>query len=151
MFHKATDVKFNKGTIVEVTFQDGKVKSYDMSKMFDKYPAFEALKDRKLFLSGKLMGAYGIVWNDELDFEVESIYQDGITIKEGYPASNVDVGNALAKARAQSAMSQSELAKNSGIDQSDISKIERGVSNPSVYTLKRLAMAMDMELRITFI
>ena len=151
MFHKATDLKFNKGTVVEVTFQDGKVKSYDMAKLFEKYPKLEALKDRKLFLSGHLIGAYGIVWNEEIDIEVESIYEDGITIKEVSAAPNIEVGNALATARARSGMSQSELAKKSGIDQSDISKIERGIANPSATTLKRLAVAMDMELQIVFI
>lgn len=148
MFHKAIDLKFNKGTTLEVAFQDGKVKSYDMSKLFDKYPQLEALKDRKLFLSGKLMGAYGIVWNDDLDIEVESIYEEGTTIKELPAVQNQEVGNALATARAKSGLSQSDLASKTGIDQSDISKIERGVANPSVSTLKRLATAMNMELRI---
>ena len=148
MFHKAIDLKFNKGTTLEVTFQDGKVKSYDMSKLFDKYPQLEALNNRKLFLSGKLMGAYGIVWNDDLDIEVESIYEEGFTIKELPAAQNQDVGNVLAEARAKTGMSQSELAEKTGIDQSDISKIERGIANPSVFTLKRLASAMNMELRI---
>ncbi|MBQ6239558.1 MAG: XRE family transcriptional regulator [Firmicutes bacterium] len=37
----------------------------------------------------------------------------------------------------------------SGIDQSDISKIERGVANPSVDTLNRLAVAMGGRLEIS--
>ena len=41
-----------------------------------------------------------------------------------------------------------ELASKSGVDQSDISKIERGVANPSLSTLNRLAQAMGMELQI---
>jgi hypothetical protein len=27
------------------------------------------------------MGAYGIIWNDELDVEVETIYEDGVTVQ----------------------------------------------------------------------
>ena len=57
MFHKAIDLKFLDGTALAVTFQDGKVKRYDMRCLFSKYPQLKALEDRELFLSGKLMGA----------------------------------------------------------------------------------------------
>ena len=80
MFHKATELKYLEGTAMEVTFQDGKVKRYDMALLFGKYPQLQALTDRSLFLSGKLMGAYGILWNDDLDIETETIYEDGITV-----------------------------------------------------------------------
>ena len=80
MFHKAVDVKFQKGTVVEVTFQDGMVKQYDMMVLSKKYPQVSALKDRKLFLSGRLMGYYGIIWNDDIDIETEEIYEFGETI-----------------------------------------------------------------------
>ena len=65
MFHKATELNFKEGTLLELTFQDGKVKEHDMASLFDKYPQLRALEDRQLFLSGKLLGAYGIMWNDE--------------------------------------------------------------------------------------
>lgn len=149
MFHKAVDLSLNDGTIVEVTFQNGDVKQYDMEQLFDKYPALSALRDRELFLRGKLMGAYGIIWNDELDIDAETIFEDGVTVRKAYPAS-VALSNAFAAARLASGLSQSELSRNSGIDQSDISKIERGAANPSVQTLNRLAAAMDMELEISF-
>lgn len=80
MFHKAVKLEMKEGTVLELTFQDGKVKQYDMSVLFSKYPQLTALKDRNLFLSGQLMGGYGIVWNDELDIEVETIYEDGISV-----------------------------------------------------------------------
>ena len=41
MFHKATDMRFLKGTAMEVVFQDGKVKRYDMASLFGKYRAFQ--------------------------------------------------------------------------------------------------------------
>ena len=80
MFHKAVDVKFKDGTVVEVTFQDGMVKQYDMMVLAKKYPQVAALKDRELFLSGKLMGHYGIIWNEEIDIEIEEIYECGETV-----------------------------------------------------------------------
>ena len=82
MFHRAIDFKLLEGTALEVTFQDGMVKRYDMSALFSKYPQLKALEDRTLFLSGKLMGAYGIRWNDDLDIETETIYEEGETVRE---------------------------------------------------------------------
>ena len=84
MFHKAIDLKFKENPTLEVTFQNSEIKSYDMASLFTKYPNLEALKDRKLFLSGKLMGSYGIYWNEDLDIEVETIYEDGINIDKNY-------------------------------------------------------------------
>lgn len=149
MFHKATNLNFKEGTVLEVTFQDGKVKQYDMSVLFDKYPQLTALGDRELFLSGKLMGPYGIIWNDDLDIEAETIYAEGLTVKTEKPAASVMVGNAVAAARAKKGLSQKELAEATGIDQSDLSKIERGVANPSVGTLKRIADALDARLIVS--
>ena len=50
MFHKAIDLKFLDGMALAVTFQDGKVKRYDMRCLFSKYPQLKALEDRELFL-----------------------------------------------------------------------------------------------------
>ena len=80
MFHKAIDLKFKEGTKLEVKFQDGLVKRYDMKVLFSKYPVFEALKDRELFEKGRLMG-YGIIWNDVLDLSCDELYENGKTIE----------------------------------------------------------------------
>ena len=58
---------------------------------------------------------------------------------------------AIIDARKKCNMTQKELAEKTGIDQSDISKIERGNANPSLSTLKRLAEGMDMILKLEFI
>ena len=149
MFHKAIKLEYREGTTLELTFQDGKVKRYDMSSLFSKYPQLEALKDRTLFTSGKLLGPYGIVWNDDLDIEAETIYEDGETVREEKPAAFVMVGEAVAAARAKKGFSQKELSDLTGIDQSDLSKIERGIANPSVNTLNRIAKALDAKLLIS--
>lgn len=149
MFHKAIKLEYREGTTLELTFQDGKVKRYDMSSLFSKYPQLEALKDRTLFTSGKLLGPYGIVWNDDLDIEAETIYEDGETVREEKPAAFVMVGEAVAAARAKKGLSQKELSDLTGIDQSDLSRIERGIANPSVNTLNRIAQALDAKLLIS--
>ena len=148
MFHKAIDMEFLDGTALAVTFQDGAVKKYDMRALYPKHPQLKALEDRELFLSGKLMGAYGIYWNDDLDIEAETIYEDGETIRtEKIPIQHAS-SHAVASARALAGMSQKQLAALTGIDQSDISKIERGVANPSVATLERIAAALGGRLSI---
>lgn len=148
MFHKAIELRFLDGTAMAVTFQDGAVKKYDISVLFSKYPQLEALRDRDLFLSGKLMDAYGIIWTDELDIEAETIYEDGETI-ETKPINIQNASSqAVLSARVKAGLSQKELSELTGIDQSDISKIERGVANPSVATLERIAAALGGRLKI---
>ena len=58
---------------------------------------------------------------------------------------------ALIDARESSGLTQSELARKTGIAQGDISKIENGNGNPSIKTLKRLAQGMGKSLRIEFV
>ena len=149
MFHKAIDLKLLEGTAMEVTFQDGVVKRYDMSALFSKYPQLKALQDRSLFLSAKMVGAYGIMWNDDLDIETETIYEDGETVRQEEVVIPQPSSHAVAAARAAAGISQKQLAALTGIDQSDISKIERGVANPSVATLDRIARAMGGNLSIS--
>ena len=148
MCPEAINLKFLDHTSLEVTFRDGYVKRYDMANLFDKYPQLKALEDRKLFLSGKLQ-SFGIIWTDELDIAIETIYEDGETIRIDDVPIATKVGCAVQVARCQAGISQSELAKRTGINQADISRIERGSANPSMATLDRIAKALDAKLSIT--
>lgn len=58
---------------------------------------------------------------------------------------------AILEARKASGMTQKQLAEATGINQADISKLERGTANPSLRTLQRLAAGMGMNLRIEFV
>ena len=58
---------------------------------------------------------------------------------------------AMIDARKRCNMTQKELAERTGIDQSDISKIETGNANPTLAVLKRLAEGMDMILKLEFV
>lgn len=62
-----------------------------------------------------------------------------------------DLMRAIVEARKSRQITQKQLAEKTGIDQSDISKIETGNANPSLSTLKRLAEGMDMILKLEFI
>ncbi len=58
---------------------------------------------------------------------------------------------AMIDTRKRCNMTQKELAERTGIDQSDISKIETGNANSALSTLKRLADGMDMVLKLEFV
>ena len=45
MFHRAVELKYLSGTTLEVLFQDGIVKQYDISVLFSKYPQLKALEN----------------------------------------------------------------------------------------------------------
>ena len=62
-----------------------------------------------------------------------------------------DVIRAIVEARTSMNLTQQQLAERTGINQSDISKLENGTRNPSVNLLKRLADGMDMMLKIEFV
>lgn len=151
MFHKAIELKLLEGTALEVTFQDGLVKRYDMRALFSKYPQLKDLEDRSLFLSAKMIGACGIIWNDDLDVDTETIYEDGERVRQETIPTHPVSSRAVAAARARAGISQKQQADLTGIDQSDISKIERGVSNPSVATLERIAEALHGQLVISIV
>ena len=53
--------------------------------------------------------------------------------------------------RESAKLSQDQLAKLTGISQADISRLENGESNPSLNTIKRLAAALGMKLRLEFV
>ena len=58
---------------------------------------------------------------------------------------------AIIDARKESGLTQKELSEKTGIAQGDISRLEKGIGNPSIKTLKRLAEGMGMLLKIEFI
>jgi len=57
----------------------------------------------------------------------------------------------LLKVRRERNLTQKQLSELTGINQADISKIERGNANPSLRTLQRLAAAMDMNVKVEFV
>ncbi|MBQ3662336.1 MAG: helix-turn-helix domain-containing protein [Firmicutes bacterium] len=148
MFHRALFLEFKEGTAFELTFLDGKVMRYDMAWLFSSYPQLKDLENRELFLSGKLMGSYGVIWNEDLDIEAETVYEEGEFVRTVEIPARYRVGQEIAAARAQAGMTQAMLSDVCGIDQSDLSKLERGQLNPSVTTLERIAKAVGGTLEI---
>ena len=150
---EAIKLILKENTLFDLIFIDGSIKRYDILDLSNKFPQLNALKDRKLFLKGHLMGFSGVVWNDELDISAETVYEDGIDVSNEYDdtdITNIVIGYQIKQKRLEQFMSQEELAIKVGIDQSDLSKIERGCMNPSVKMLKKIAKGLGLKLKLSF-
>ena len=79
MFHKVDRVKIVKHYILEIMFEDGTIKYYDVSKLFEKWNIFRKfLNEEGLFEQVKVdKGGYGISWNDEIDLSCNELWENG--------------------------------------------------------------------------
>lgn len=146
-------VKALDGTKLLVTFRNGVKKLYDVGQLYEELPQFRVLEeDAELFNRVHVdVGGYGISWNDELDLAAEELWENGEEIEERETPDVLEtLAESLCTMRKSVGMTQVQLAKKTGIDQGDISKIERGLANPSVSTLKRLADGMGVCLQVAF-
>ena len=146
-------VKALDGMKLLVTFRNGVEKLYDVGALYEELPQFRVLEDDKTLFSGVHVdvGGYGISWNDELDLAAEELWGNGEdTGERKCPDVLETLAESLCTMRKSVGMTQVQLAKKTGIAQADISKIERGLANPSLSTLKRLADGMGVRLQIEF-
>ena len=151
MFCVATSVRFLEDVTVECTFEDGKIIQYDMSRIFRKYPQLEELiRNRDLFLSGKLdIGGYAVVWNEDLDVDTWSIHDCGVVVGQVEVSLVKLIGVLVCGYRVELVINQKELAKLSGVDQADISRIEAGKGNPTFKKVEKLFKAMGKTLEVS--
>ena len=153
MYRKIKSVKPLDNLKLSAVFQDGTEKEYSVGALSSVFPQFREFEmNPELFTQVKVdAGGYGISWNDELDLAADEIWECGITVgKQEISLANM-VAERLVSARDSVGMTQCCLAEETGIYQADISKIERGLANPSILTLQRLADGMDMEIMIEFV
>lgn len=81
-------------------------------------------------------------WSDD----AVAVYEAASSSFDAELAARADLGAQLAIARTQRHLTQPELSAASGIQQSEISRIERGIGNPTATTITRLATALDLRL-----
>ena len=78
IYPKIKNVKTIKDRYIEVVFDNGCKKKYDIEKKI-KDKRFEALKNKGFFKSVKIdSGGYGISWNDEIDISEYELWKEGI-------------------------------------------------------------------------
>ena len=146
---KSIKLVLKEGTTFDLYFLNGTVKRYDILSLADKFPQLNALKDRNLFLKGKLLGWSGVYWNDELDIECDTVYEEGMDVSKEYDdVDNVVLGYKIRELRRKADLSQVELASKAGIDQSDLSKIEKGLANPSIKQITRVLTVLGQKLML---
>ena len=63
----------------------------------------------------------------------------------------MDIIRAIIDARISQNMTQKELSERTGINQTEISRLENGSRNPSIKLLQRLAEGMGMTLKVSFV
>jgi hypothetical protein len=79
VFHKVVKVQPLEQFRVDILFEDGTQKKYDVAPLFSKWEAFFALKDIPgLFEQVRIEpGGYAISWNDEIDLSADELWQNG--------------------------------------------------------------------------
>ena len=63
-------------------------------------------------------------------------------------AQAYDVAMQVIDLRERHGLTQAQLAERCGIDQGDISRIERGATSPTARTLQRIAEALNADVRL---
>jgi len=84
---------------------------------------------------------------EEWDEETHQIYENAAAEFAAGLTERARLGSQLAEARKSQSLTQPVLSQLTGIQQAEISRIERGVGNPTAATLLKLAEAL--RLRIT--
>ena len=148
MKNEAVKLYIKKGTTIEILFLDGTTRKYDVLSLVDKYPQLSQLKNRKLFLNGKLFGWGGVIWNDNLDLDAEVVYEDGEIVESEECSSEIILGYIIKKERLKKELTQHQLSRLINMDQSDLSKIENGKLCPSLSTIKRIAKGLNTQIHL---
>lgn len=146
---KSIKLVIKENTTIDLYFLDGSVKRYDVLSLSDKFPQLNELKDRDLFIKGKLFGWSGVIWNDQLDISSETVYLEGLDVSNEYDdIENVVLGYKIKEKRLEKELSQKELADIVGIDQSDLSKIEKGLFNITIKMIDRISKGLGCKMSI---
>ena len=83
LFHKIKNVEALDNFTLQVLFESGEKRFYDLNKLIEVNKDFEILKrDKNLFKLVKIdIQGYGIYWNDYLDISCNEIYYNNWKIK----------------------------------------------------------------------
>lgn len=136
---------------ITVAFSDGKIVSYDIKPMFSVVPAFRVLKTNPNLFQRVTVDNKGAVisWNENLNLDAQNIWENGVLVEHNKkPKIKHLIAYSMQLARMNLGLTQKELSEKTGICQADISKLERGLGNPSLSTLERLADGLGMNLYI---
>jgi ribosome-binding protein aMBF1 (putative translation factor) len=81
--------------------------------------------------------------------DARRVYDAAVSAFDAEMSEREQLGAQLAAARKARGLTQPDLSALTGIQQSEISRIERGAGNPTAATLLRLADALGQRLTLT--
>ena len=89
MTHRIVHVEAKDNFIIVVDFIDGSRKKFDIKELFTQYPQFSRLGNVPEQFADVVVdtGGYGISWNDELDLDAETIWENGVLVEIQQPKS----------------------------------------------------------------
>ena len=141
MINKIRDVEV-RDTTIDCEFFDGAVKRLDIAD----YPIMENIVSITDYSINTARDR--ITWGPDAILFAEEIWDHGILIERKTPELRYDLARFIAYAREIKNITQKQLAEQSGIHQSDISKFERGEGNPSFLTAERIMKALDSRIKL---
>lgn len=71
--------------------------------------------------------------------------------KKSFELLRSELATQIKLARAEAGLSQEALALEAGVDRTYVSQLERGVANPSLLVLSRLADTLDVEIKVSLV
>lgn len=82
-FHTIKSVSPLENFIIEVLFNNGIYKRYDLKPLIQRFNVFKVLNNLEVFNDVKVdSGGYGIIWNEDLDLSSEEIWENGETMNK---------------------------------------------------------------------
>lgn len=80
--------------------------------------------------------------------DAQRVYEAAGRVFEEEISAQRELGRLLANARKEKGLSQPALAAAAGIQQSEISRIENGLGNPTIETLSRLTTVLGQRITL---
>ena len=120
MFHRVKAVYALPDYRLSVQFLEGVTKVYDAKPLFERIPAFCALRGRPQAFADVHVdtGGYGVVWNDELDLSCDELWDRGVRVDTPFDGlmalSDATVLWGLSESALRKAVSYGKLV--SGVD-----------------------------------
>lgn len=144
--------------VLEAIFFNGDVKFFDLKKIMVTYYQYKVFKSNPaLFQKCKLTNdGNTIYWADGLDLDSQSIWIDGEDSNSDNIIASPDlnihekIATLISDARHSRKLTQIQLSQKTNIIQADISRIEKGLGNPSIDTISRIADALGYNIKISF-
>lgn len=151
--HRIYKAEITKDYVLRTTFFNGEVREIIIENDLRRNPDY-----KHLLKYAELANALTINKSkSEIEFTGgprftnDELYHDGLLKEIVYIDDiNIQLAAKVQAMREAARMTQKDMEKATGIHQAEISKIERGIGNPSMFTIGKLAFAAGYRVNISF-